>query len=457
MRNKVKGHMEIHGPHVEQNHASLKAIVEDDVNRSLEQNIIEVMRRTGLLLQKRQALKYKWEVEAANELKKMDVIRRGHLTNARSALSQLPYNFWVKEYDDYSSYNVANETRDGISGAVMIHTSNSNTGYFIPDVMVGGEGEECPCEEEWSMQCSCRHFIAKRIFRGEEPFCQPNIHRWHIFHVELPTSKAENARNHSLPIIEYFGNDSNDGISFDLPLSPSTEQVSKSAVDPPCQTANSQQMPASPSKSRHSNTNHASNTNFGTKKPSNIGYAQLLEEATKLANTSAHLSNEHIHVVYSMLVGMNKIVETGDHEPNNHKGKALEVFVKQLAGLSGTSVQAPAGGPKRKNVNSYGPRTKHRLGAPKSYVTGSGSQREPPKCSFCGGGGGGKYHPSMKVCPLKNSYGQCIDVKKDGVENVADDIEILFHGKHGFVDTTTVGDFSKRNFINEALPNKTYF
>ena len=59
MRNKVKGHMEIHGPHVEQNHASLKAIVEDDVTRSLEQNIVEVMRRTGLLLQKRQALKYK--------------------------------------------------------------------------------------------------------------------------------------------------------------------------------------------------------------------------------------------------------------------------------------------------------------------------------------------------------------------------------------------------------------
>ena len=80
VRNKVKGHMEIHGPHVEQNHSSLKAIVEDDVNRSLEQNIVEVMGRTDLLLQKRQALKYKWEVEAANELKKMDVIRCGYLT-----------------------------------------------------------------------------------------------------------------------------------------------------------------------------------------------------------------------------------------------------------------------------------------------------------------------------------------------------------------------------------------
>ena len=106
VRNKVKGHMEIHGPHVEQNHASLRAVVEDDVTRSLEQNIVEVMRRTGLLLQKRQALKYKWEVEAANELKMLDVFTRGHLTPARNTLSQLPYNYWVKEYNARSSYNV---------------------------------------------------------------------------------------------------------------------------------------------------------------------------------------------------------------------------------------------------------------------------------------------------------------------------------------------------------------
>ena len=81
------------------------------------------MGRTGLLLQKKQALKYKWEVEAANELKKIDVIRRGYLTQAMSALSQLPYNYWVKQYDDHSSYNVKNEIQDGVHGAVVTHTS----------------------------------------------------------------------------------------------------------------------------------------------------------------------------------------------------------------------------------------------------------------------------------------------------------------------------------------------
>ena len=156
-----------------------------------------------------------------------------------------------------------------------------------------------------------------------------------------------------------------------------------------------------------------------------------------------------------MLVGMNKVVETGDHNPDNHKGKALEVFVKRPAALGVSSVQASAGGAKRKNINSYGPRTKHRLGAPKSHVSGGGNKKRPPKCSFCGGGGGGKYHPSMKVCPLKNSYGQCIDVKKEGVANVADDIETLFNGRHGFVDTVTLGNFSKHKFINEGLPTGT--
>ena len=51
--------MDIHGPHVEQNHASLKAIVGDDKMRSLEQNITHVMGKTCLLFKKGQSHKYK--------------------------------------------------------------------------------------------------------------------------------------------------------------------------------------------------------------------------------------------------------------------------------------------------------------------------------------------------------------------------------------------------------------
>ena len=75
-------------------------------------------------------------------------------------------------------------------------------------------------------------------------------------------------------------------------------------------------------------------TEFSTKKPANIGYHQILTEVNnKFADLPSHLNNEHIHIVYSMLVGMNMIVEIGDHDPEDHKGGPLEVFVKQLAAL----------------------------------------------------------------------------------------------------------------------------
>ena len=34
-----------------------------------------------------------------------------------------------------------------------------------------------------------------------------------------------------------------------------------------------------------------------------------------------------------MLVGVNMIVEIGDHDPEDHKGGPLEAFVKHLAAL----------------------------------------------------------------------------------------------------------------------------
>ena len=139
-------------------------------------------------LTKEQSHKYKWSVEAANDLKKMAVIRRGHLAQPRTELSKQPYTFWVKQYDMHTSYNVKDEVRNGVPGALVIHTSNSNDGYFIPDTVEGGKGEECPCEDEWCMICGCRHFIAKRIFCGEIPFCIDNIHRRHLFILELPMS-----------------------------------------------------------------------------------------------------------------------------------------------------------------------------------------------------------------------------------------------------------------------------
>ena len=55
----------------EQNHWSLKATAGDDATRPLEQNIVDVMERSDLVLQKKQKAKDKWATEAENYLSKI--------------------------------------------------------------------------------------------------------------------------------------------------------------------------------------------------------------------------------------------------------------------------------------------------------------------------------------------------------------------------------------------------
>ena len=69
-------------------------------------------------------------------------------------------------------------------------------------------------------------------------------------------------------------------------------------------------------------------TTFAETKMNNIGYPKMVEETNKLSGLASQMSNEHRHVVYSMLVGMNKILESGEHNQERYKGSALEVFVK---------------------------------------------------------------------------------------------------------------------------------
>ena len=91
-----------------------------------------------------------------------------------------------------------------------------------------------------------------------------------------------------------------------------------------------------------------------------------------------------------MLVGMNKILESGEHNQERYKGSTLEVFVKQLNYLSATSNATQTGMPKANNFNAYGPPTKHRLGSKKSWVTGN--KKMPRTCTFCGEIAGEIFH-----------------------------------------------------------------
>lgn len=466
--------MNIEGPHVEQNHASLKAIAGDDKSRSLEQNIVDVMDRTCLLLQKRQSLKYKWSVEAANDLRKMDAIRRAHLNRPRNELSQRPYKFWVQQYDMYTSYTVEDCVQDGVPGARVRHTSNSNDGYFIPD------GGVCPCEDEWAMMCGCRHKIAKSISRREDPFCKEDIHRRHLFVMELPTSKASDAKDKGIVQTDFFSLEDCDidhseifqeNLDVELVTGDELQQngsqkneIAHESRRAPISTTNNSKPDrtatdedgksvfASPSRIGMSKVSKDTTAAFCTKVPSNIDYKVIQTQGNRLASLVGNMSNEHRSIVYSMLAGMCDVLESCDYDQEKYYGTSLEVFVKQLDALCGSQVQVGKGMPKVKKINSYGPPTKHRLGSAKSTVTG---KRDPPKCTFCGGGGGGVFHSNKSSCPLKIGLGDCIDVKKVGKANVGDGIDDIFKGRFEFLDAAMFGTFDHHHFINDELPHGT--
>ena len=85
----------------------------------------------------------------------------------------------------------------------------------------------------------------------------------------------------------------------------------------------------------------------------------------------------------------------------------------------------------------------------------TGNKNIPPKCTCCGGNGGRVFHSNKKSCPLKNSYGDCIEINKFGKANVGNDFAIIFNGKHGFVDISTLGGFLHHTYMKDNLPRGT--
>ena len=167
----------------ESNHASLVAIAPDKPNRTLEENIVDVMARTGLLFQKRMTTKAQHAASAAAAIKSMSGPRASHLSDPRTKLDVVPFQQFEKEYDLYMQYNCSDENRDGVTGCYVSHTSQdgSGDGYFIPD------GGSCPCPVEVELKVGgCRHGIAKRMHRKEAPFSLDTVYPCCLFCETLP-------------------------------------------------------------------------------------------------------------------------------------------------------------------------------------------------------------------------------------------------------------------------------
>jgi hypothetical protein len=185
----VRFNQRTYGPKAEQNHSSLKAIAGGDKSRSLEQNIIDVIKRTSPIFKKKQQFNYKVYADTERDISLItNDKRRSDVAPALRFLEKHSYEAWIKRYDCRIAYNVVDKERNGVKGSLVRHTSRSNDGYFIPDAGKNGIGEICPCEDEFDYGCGCSHFIAKREHCNEPPFCPENIFSVHRFICIIPSS-----------------------------------------------------------------------------------------------------------------------------------------------------------------------------------------------------------------------------------------------------------------------------
>ena len=81
--------------YAEQNHSSLRAIAGDDPKRSIENNITDVMQRTGLLFEQRQVMKDMWASRVSSDLESIvNSTERSHLSRPRKELDRRPFGFF---------------------------------------------------------------------------------------------------------------------------------------------------------------------------------------------------------------------------------------------------------------------------------------------------------------------------------------------------------------------------
>ena len=155
-RNTVPGHRNITTSScAEQNHSSIKAMAPDDANRTVEQNIADIMTmRDKTLNDARQQEKNLWYCTVDADLRQMTKDRSEQLSMARKQMDKKPYNLFVEEFDHSLQYSAKDEVRDGVPGCVIRHVSQSESdGRFIPD------GEKCKqCAESNVRKAMLGHF-----------------------------------------------------------------------------------------------------------------------------------------------------------------------------------------------------------------------------------------------------------------------------------------------------------
>ncbi len=464
--------------YAEQNHWSIAAFAPDDPNRTLEQNIVDLMERDKTRSDGLQRDRYKWKAVESTHLSAMTRERANDLTLARQMLVEKAYGFLVSEYDNSMHYHVTDAEVDGSMGSYVRHISQPGAGRFIRD------GELCnSCKESIAMTM-CRHDIAKRKHRKMPIFDAELIDPVHLFRTILPRATrngsyvtsvtrmpGDSTTTDSTDIFEgdavddMFGSDAANNAA-DMLGSDRAENANdfEGAVDLQQSTSTLKQIHnvlVSPSKqlmpSIPMNADGISTRELGR----SISQQTMLKAAQDVVTYTMPLSTLIHHAVFNHLTDLAAFLRAGDFSNVRHDGSSIESVAKTLVGL-GVRDNSAIGPhmPKRRVGQRSGRNPVHRLGSASSTV----SSRTPRKCGFCKsqGFGANDAHRNQSSCPVKASFGECDKISgandAKAMNSVVSKLEDILKSKNAaYIDMSTLfgaEEMNERLFIN-SLPQGT--
>lgn len=464
-RNTVPGHRNISTTsYAEQNHSSIKAMAPDDANRTVEQNIVDIMRRDKTLIEDRQRAKNLWYCHVEADLNQLTTEKSDQLSLARTRMDKKPYNIFAEEFDHALQYSVKDEVRDGVPGCVVRHVnSKESDGRFIAD------GEKCKqCKESKAMMF-CRHDIGKCLHKRLPVFDPDSANKVHLFYVFIPRMRTDgtwvsiqsdgrNSTGHvglddGTNFDTFHGGDTfnNEGVEGGVVEAEAgvdgAEGVGEdaSALSTRIDFAN---VLSSPSKKLMSTASVvAQRTSVAHRRQ--VPYNTFVEHGKEIGARARDLCLPTQHAISNHFKRVLELISNGDFTDPRHSGTCVGSLAMLLASVAKDRSSQDGDMPSTRVVPKPGRNPVHRFGSERSTA----SSKKPRTCTFCK-----KQGCQANTCERKREWGVPIKVTRDSLASTSDRLGQIAQGSHpDFHDMALVleEEVIASKYLLDALPRKT--
>jgi len=450
-RNTVAGHRNIStSSYAEQNHSSIKAMAPDDANRTVEQNIVDIMMRDKTLIEERQREKNLWYCTVVADLSELAKDKAEKVSLARKRMDKKPYNLFAEEFDHALQYSATDEVRNGVAGCVIRHVSAiEGDGRFIPD------GEKCnKCKESKAMMF-CRHDIQKCLHRGLPVFDAESTNEVHLFFVFIPRMRTDgtwvstqsfDGRNDADQgglddQIESFNNEGGEGGVLDAEVT--VDGAERNGEDVSAFAG----VLSSPSKRYMSTTSAVAQRTSGAHRRQ-VDYNTFVEHGKEIGASARNLCVPTQHAISNHLQQVRELLSSGDYTDPRHRGTCVEPLARLLASVAKDRSSEVGNMPSTQVVPKPGRNPKHRFGSEKSTASS-----KPRTCGFCK-----RQGCQANTCETKREWGVPIKVNRESLASTSDKLGQIAGGSDpDFRDMAQVlGEevIASKPFLN-TLPQKT--